>query len=460
MRLKSAFMGALILVLMLGSLVAPVVAAGQGSQQTKSEAKKKHRVLILIEVTNNTIKRTLEVAESYNITLPSDVQAKLDNATELLSKAASLVDTDPDQAFTLVKQAMRLAREAAIYVYSHLDEEVKDELKARGLERAIENQLEFIGKVEEFIEKLEAYNVTVPEELKQRLERARNILEEALELLPQVENGTMPAAVVAGKIGDAKLIVASVIRDLNRGVIVRIAFKARMVEAHVNCIARIVIHLERAINHTIRLIESNETGDALELINATLRQTLHAINTTSRMIELVETRNIGNENLTAALETLKAGLENVSQYLEEAYQALKAGDKASAIMALEAAAEQIDETLSKVSPYLAPFRHRVEIMLGKVRHMRIRLGEAFETQVKRGKMMLVMGLKMMENRLKRLYQAYQNGNLTEDQWRQIAARALRQLEILEEHLERLRMNRGPLANMIDQVQSWLLGTLG
>ena len=466
MHLKNTLIGAAVLALMLGSLLAPMLAAvpvaaqGDGQPQSLSDARKKIRVMILIEITNNTIERTLRIAEEYNITIPTEIQSKIEEARSLLRQAAATVDTDPDQAFELVKEAMRLARDAAVYVHSNLEPEVRNELKAKGLERAIENQLEFIEKVEGMIAKLESYNITVPEELKQRLEQARSILEDALSMVPLVENGTIPAAVVAGKIGDAKLIVASVLRDLNRGVMARVAFKARMVEAHVNCVARIVVNLDRAINKTIQLIEAGETEDAVHLVNATLRMTLHAINTTDRMIAIVITHNIGDENLTTALETLKAGLENVSQYLEDAYQALQDNDTATALLALEAAAEQIDETLSQVAPYLGPFRHRVEIMVRHVRQVRMRLEVSFERHMVRGQMMLISSLTVMKHRLERAYQAYQQGRISEEQWRQIAERALHQLELLERHLERLGMNRGPLANAIDQLQSWLLSTLG
>lgn len=466
MRMRNTLIGAAMLALMLGSLLAPVLAAvpvaaqGEGRPQAMSDARKKIRVLILVEITNNTIERTLRIAEEYNITIPPDIQSEIEEARSLLQQAAATVDTDPDQAFELVKQAMRLARDAAVYVHSNLEPEVRNELKARGLERAIENQLEFVGKVEEMIAKLESYNVTVPVELKQRLEQARNILEEALSLIPRVENGTVPAAVVAGNLGDAKLIVASVLRDLNRGVMARVAFKARMVEAHVNCVARIVVNLDRAINRTIQLIEAGETEDALHLVNATLRMTLHAINTTDRMIAVVTTHGIGDGNLTAALEALKAGLENASQYLEDAYQALQDNDTTTALLALEAAAEQIGKTLSQVAPYLGPFRHRVEIMVRHVRQARMRLEMSFERHMVSGQMMLIGSLTMMKHRLEKAYRAYQQGGIGEEQWRQVAERALHQLELLERHLERLGMNRGPLANAVNQLQSWLLSTLG
>ena len=169
----------------------------------------------LIQHLESSIERVEGIINDEDIVLPDDIRANLTSAKNLLEEAEEEFERgNYNQTRELLLQAMRCLRVVTAYAGRQHAEEVREwarERVARGLEVAIRMHRAFLKKIEDMIKRVEEKGIEVPEDIKEKVENAGNLLNEAeAKLSESAVNET------ARLLGESKKAIAGVCGEIHR----------------------------------------------------------------------------------------------------------------------------------------------------------------------------------------------------------------------------------------------------
>ncbi len=394
------------------------------------------------------IDRVIRLAQAYNITLPEELQAKAEQAHELITQAQQALETgDYTRAARLASEAAVDIAPVAAYVWANIPKEDRQELVAKLEQIALKVRVGVAEKLARMMRYMETnLSIELPAGLKQKLQEAINWLIRANQSL------------AAGNLSEARFYMAkaSIIFGLVTAGIHKYTHHHLDVVAAGAQAARAVmgvsIRLEVAINKTVELISAGNISEALQALDAVERVANATAYRVDRMADLLEERGV-NATVVEAIRNLADALENVSTNAAEAAQALSGEepDTVAAIALLEDARNDLVNALQAIQDLGLPEGVR-EIVHHAIEAVKIS-DRAFEHMVAHGISEMSHKLDHMLSRLQVAYLAYTKGRISEDQYLSILNHTKQVLETIKERLGERAPNW--LVQKIDYILNWI-----
>ena len=394
------------------------------------------------------IDRVIGLAQTYNITIPEDLQARAEQAQELIAQAQQVLEAgDYTQAASLASEAAASIAPVAAYVWANIPREDKQELVSRLEQVALKVRVEVAEKLARMMRYMETnLSVELPAELKQKLQEAINYLMRANQSL------------AAGNLTEARAYMAKasiIFGLLTAGIHEYTHHYLDIAAASAHAAKAVIVVSERmdiAINRTVELISAGNVSEALQALKGLEASASANAKLVQRIADILRGRGV-NETVVAAVEELADALANVSVKAAEAAQALSGDepDTMTAIALLEEARNDLVSALQKIQGLGLPEGVR-EIIHHAVEAVRIS-DKAFEHMVAHGLSELSHKLDGMLAKLERAYAMYLRGRISEEQYLSIVNHTKQVLETIK---ERLGENAPDwLLQKIDLILNWI-----
>ena len=394
------------------------------------------------------IGRVMMLVQTFNITLPDELQTKAERAQELITQAKQALEAgNYTEAARLASEAAANIAPVAAYVWANIPQEDKRELIARYEHMALKVRIEVAKKLAKMMRYMETnLSIELPPELKQKLQEAINWLMRANQSL------------AAGNLSEARVYMAkaSIIFGLVTAGIHKYAHHYLDIVAAgaqaAKAVIGVSIRLEIAINRTVDLISAGNISEALHALNAVERVANATAYRVGRMADLLEERGV-NATVVEAVRNLANALGNVSAKAAEAAQALSGEepDTMAAIALLEEARDDLINALQAIQGLGLPSEVR-EIVHHAMEAAKLS-DRAFEHMVAHGISQMSRKLDHMLGRLQAAYMAYMRGRMSEEQYLSILNHAKQVLETIRERLG----DNAPewLIQKIDYILNWI-----
>lgn len=394
------------------------------------------------------IDRVIGLAQTYNITIPEDLQARAEQAQELIAQAQQALEAgDYTQAASLASEAAASIAPVAAYVWANIPREDKQELVSRLEQVALKVRVEVAEKLAKMMRYMETnLSVELPAELKQKLQEAINYLMRANQ------------SIAAGNLTEARAYMAKasiIFGLLTAGIHEYTHHYLDIAAASAHAAKAVIVVSERmdiAINRTVELISAGNVSEALQALKGLEASASANARLVQRIADILRGRGV-NETVVAAVEELADALANVSAKAAEAAQALSGDepDTMTAIALLEEARNDLVSALQKIQGLGLPEGVR-EIIHHAVEAVRIS-DKAFEHMVAHGLSELSHKLDGMLAKLERAYAMYLRGRISEEQYLSIVNHTKQVLETIKERLG----GNAPdwLLQKIDLILNWI-----
>ena len=438
---------ALVVLIMLSTLTVLSAATPVNAQEGDL------RVRVAKMILNGVSKRIdaiLSLAEKYGIELTENMTKRVELCKSILENATKIVEEEPCKAVRMAVKACWIFKPVALYVLENIPEEEKETLRKNMLLRAIEVREKAVERLRSIVSWLEDKGIEVPDEVKENIDNAENLLTQAREL---VESGTYNVTDVKKLIGEASKALAKATMSLHRitGGTWR---RATLVNFSLLRLGRVIIGMSRGINATMEAIEENKTDEALE----TMSKIMDAMDGTAKYLEnainFTEARGI-NENLTVALKTLRDSMVEAKQHVEDAKSSLEEGDTLTALSELETALNTITATIEEHKHAFMGFHRYVELLLTVSGKIHIEIGRRIRYIALRKAARLVFCLEKIDMKLHVMYKLYQEGKISEEEFHNALDEAKTSLENLKERLEKLPRPPKAIIGKIDKILQWI-----
>ncbi len=374
------------------------------------------------------INKTLSLAAEFNVTIPDEYQANIENSTMLLEQAKEIVASDPETAISLAIEAAQEFSPVAMYIHENLPVDYKAMIEKRQVELAIKHREKLIQKLQIMLEKMNETGVLTGEEW-QKIRAMQQMLTQAQ---------------LAFQEGDISIAIHRVmIVDNMMKAEVHIYMHEHMVKLEVKygmttAVQGLIGHLNglaSTINSTI--IAVNNTGSVDENISLLIESTINRSERLEYKIERILSvidQNSTNQTVLEALYMIQAALDQSTSYLYQAYNASLEGDVnatldnlTQAYLVLNATLAQLDE-MNLVPPELRiMIMHEHKIMI-EFRHTR--MGHTDETWTN-----LYNELQHKMERLQNAYEKYQNGHMSRMMYKGLLMAEKGELIMLKQRIE-------------------------
>lgn len=352
-------LAAALLALMAASMAWPLMSGPQPVAAKTSEDTGTGTAKILVKLANQTVDRVLRLAEENNLILPEDLAARINETRSLLEQAYSKAEEDPAEAIKTTLQAMEAFKPVTQYVLDQLN--IGPHVSENALVNAIDVHIRLIDSIKEKLNKTaEKHNITVPNEIWEKLDEMEDTL---LKVKESLQAGNITISQAAKSLGAIKLMLHKVLREAAFNVS-RTAFKARSMGMVVHRISGVVLAAEKAVNATIMAVENNRTKAAEAMLNRTIEAVDKALNT-STSVEVFASRYGIDGGLRDILEVVNNSLIEVKQHLVAARDSLKQGDINKALQELDAAYQKLSELVNYLKDHLKEFRGELGHMMQK-----------------------------------------------------------------------------------------------
>jgi len=347
---------------------------GQGAGNSSANTTQNHRVKAveaLIKRVECLINRTLTLAKEYGVKLPSKALTMISRAEDLLKNATALAAEHPRAAFRLALRAAALVVPVYVHVVKALPPKVRKEIMAVRAKQAINMTKAMLQRLEKLLTWLKERVGTVPQPAQAGIARAEAALARAEELL---KNGSVASAF--RELGLARHNLAQTLMMLRREAGATWWFAAAA-DLALREVVMGTVRLANAMNQTVKLILSNRTGEAAELLKrihwmaAFLLFRIRIIEGRAAPLvtKLVRRGFKGVENLTQVLKLASKILGVVSNSSLKAAEYLKEGKQAEALQELNATVATIKpvlQNLLKVARWGRGLLFRIEWVVGRV----------------------------------------------------------------------------------------------
>ncbi len=404
------------------AVLAPVTAAASPATpatmgpENGDVSKHVKAVEVLINRVECLINRTLTLASQYNITIPENLNKRLDMAKELLANASSIAQEEPKKAMWLAIKAGGLVLPVYVYVVRHLPTEVKEEILAKRVGAEVNATESAVKRLENVIKWIEDRAGSVPEPVQEKLSKALELLNQAKELLANGTNVKQAMALVIKARHELGTAYVMLRREASHTW--RVAVAADMALRNV---VMGTVKLAAGINRTLTLIGNNQTREAiiaLTRLHNYANYLLVRIRVMTSHIKIPVNTSPVMSNMTKVLELSEEILSEINASTTQAVMALKAGDVNTAVTVL-------NTTLINVKPAITELLKTARWAHGILLHVKTMLehaGKNMKTWLRKHPIHhihlpvvpgnIVMLIKVLENRVKAAKTAYEKGKLS------------------------------------------------
>ncbi len=374
------------------------------------------------------INKTLSLAAEFNVTIPEEYQANIENSTMLLEQAKEIVATEPETAIRLAIEAAQEFAPVAMYIHENLPVDYKAMMEKRQVELAIEHREKLIKKLKIMLERMNETGVLTGEEW-QKIRAMQQMLTQA-QIVLQEGNITIAMHKV--------MIVDNMIKTE-----VHIYMHEHMVKLEVkygmNAAVRGLIGQLNGIASTINatIVAVNDTGTVDENISLLIESTINRSERLEYKIERILSvidQNATNQTVLEALYMIQVALNQSTSYLYQAYNTSLEGDVnatldnlTQAYLVLNATLAQLDE-MNLVPPELRIMVMHEHMIMIEFRHTRMRHTNETWTN-------LYNELQHKMERLQNAYEKYQNGHMNRMMYKGLLMAEKGELIMLKQRIE-------------------------
>ena len=320
-----------------------VVIAEKGGQESPKPVAQDRGIKaaqLFINRVRDHIRRVLELAERYNITIPENMNERAELAKQLLENATRALEQGRvREAIRLALRASTVFRPVAEYVIHRLPRTARIEAAEQGLRRAIELRRDAVERLNRTIAWLEERGVEVPDGIVSALANASRLLGMAEE---ELSKGNVSAA--ARLLGEASRLLGLATAWLS-SYTGKLWARIAVAEGAVRRAAMQTLALLRLLNRSVDMLEANATDAAIRTLTASLKISQSLELYLERAVRIAAGRN---DNVTAALETLLSAVKNTTALVNASLAALEEGDVAEAVENIEKAYSTLIGALENV----------------------------------------------------------------------------------------------------------------
>ncbi len=429
------------------SLLAQAQAATVASQETGATTAQLAAQMYIKRI-GVFINKTLLIAEKNNITIPENLTGLVNESKSLLAQAQQELEAgNVTGAVDLATEAADTFAPVAVYVWTHIPKNERQELAQYSLVRAINARLQALEKLSAYIGKLNESGVdTKP--LVEILDNVNATLQKALKL---AEEGNLTAARALLKKADYMLMVEFkvALHNINKKI-----HQVAACAAAFRGLARALETVTHRLNQTITLIEENETSQAISQLRGVNAKLASLSRVLERIYERVSEANPNSTTAQVLAILVNATLE-AKDYVNASIASLEEGDANTSIVDITLAIETINDAISRINATQLPeilHKHvaklhreaekaRMAIVHG---HARVYSAMAFKVD-------------MVKEHLEQLLAEYQNGTVS----RQVVVRAFTHAYMMLERMKHALGHNAPqwLLEKINQTIQWIKQTV-
>jgi len=294
------------------------------------------------------INRTLAIADAFNVSMPENLSALVNESLRLLEEArAALAEGNVTLALQLASEASKTFAPVFEYVWTSLSPEEKEVVRSATIEAAVQTRAMIAEKLSLMLQRMnESCGGCLPAEIRERIESLVKVAEQARLMLRQ-GNATGAEAMVRKFDAEAVKVMAAVKHA--RGQVEGVLAVAAAVKGAVAAAEAVADY----INDTIRLIEANQTDAAIaRLENATARLENLSVRL-ERIYQVAEARGVNDTYLDAIMLLYNATIDAASLVNASIYS-LEQNDTETAVSYLALAVETLYNATSQVGELPLP----------------------------------------------------------------------------------------------------------
>ncbi len=419
---------------------------GQGAGQQGSY----QAALRMIDRVSLFINRTLAVADRYNITIPANLTANVNESLSLLAQARSAAESNATLAIQLAVRAARTFAPVHAYVWQHVPVNVREAVERVMLERGINVRLMIVERIKHVLMFVQNVTGTNMSDEWSRIKQLENTIER------------MRVELNHGNITPVRHQMQIVDREIHQTCtgIARKNHEALLASSTLVISARktlaFAVMLENAINTTESQL--NQTGanaswsvERLEMLQYKTQMMAAWLNNILESIIGGQDNETINSTIVEALENMDNALNQTSTLLGDAAQALSQGDTQQAINLLsqaETVLEQAADNLSSVIGTTLPSCPCIPEHHSWWRHGGHERGSHHDMTGTNWTMIAHMVEHDMA-KLQTAYAKYQSGTMSKQHYKHMLEEEYRKLENILAELQQ----QGAPSWLIDEVQN-------
>ncbi len=374
------------------------------------------------------INKTLSLAAEFNVTIPDEYQANIENSTMLLEQAKEIAGTDPETAVNLAIEAAQEYAPVAMYIYENLPVDYKATIEKKQVELAIEHREKLVQKLQIMLEKMNETGVLTGEEW-QKIKAMQQMISQAQIAL---QEGNITIAMHKVMIVD-NMMRTEVHVHMNEHMI-KLEVKYGMGSAIEGLIGQLN-GIASTINATIVAVNDTRTVDEniSLLIESMINRSERLEYKIERILSVIDL-NATNQTALEALYMIQASLNQSTTYLYQAYNASLIGDVNATLdnltqsyLVLNATLTQLEE-MNLVPPELRiMIMHEHKVMI-EFRHSRTEHTDETWTN-------LYNELQHKMEKLQNAYEKYQNGHMSKMKYKGLLMVEKGELLMLKQRIE-------------------------
>ncbi|MEB3844518.1 MAG: hypothetical protein LRS48_02405 [Desulfurococcales archaeon] len=318
---------------------------GQGAGQQGSY----QAALRIIDRVSLFINRTLTVAERYNITIPANLTANVNESLSLLAQARSTAESNATLAIQLAVRAAQTFAPVHAYVWQHVPVNVREVVERAMLEQGINVRLMIVERIKYMLMFMQNVTGTNMSDEWARIKMLENTIEQ---MRVELNHGNITLVKHQMQIVDHEIHQTwmDAARKNHRALL---ASSALIISARKTLMFTVM--LKNTINNTENQLNQTGTNTSWSIARLEMLQykTQMMAAWLNNILESITSQDNGtiNSTIIQALENLDSALNQTSTLLGDAIQALSQGDTQQAVNLLsqaETVLEQAADNLSSV----------------------------------------------------------------------------------------------------------------
>ena len=381
-----------------------------------------------IRLVESKLNMTEFLISKYNITLPSNLTARLQDAKQHIALAwKALQANETEEAMSNATKAHMDIGQVLAYVIAHLPKSAKQQIRAAEVMRIIQVRYVVLNFVKSIITNLSNANITLPQTVFNNIKKMETLLNEAEK---EAKSGNITAT--------HKLIHEF---DKTCGQTMGITMKSahtqimtlRFAMASVHMFVHELYFIDMETNITIVLLSYNRTERALGMLEHMIHRLSISINRLVKIRQKILNINSSDKLAIEVIDIEINASKSIENLMVNATDLIKNNENNAAIIVLTKIPDVVNATITQLKSLNLPaiFKSKMEAMVNIHESMK-KMAEQKAAKAYAG---LMAHIDKMIMRLKRLKQLYEQHRVKKQVVIKQFQIALHNLEKLKQHLQ-------------------------